>query len=303
MRTAHIFIADRPGYRLARYAMVSLALAPGSMRDIRFFSHGFDASGDGELQRVMESLGCSYGTEVLGATAVEHHATYGHVTAASLLRLVAIRRLAETYERVVCLDIDILAFGDPGFESLDLAGRPLGAVVDMDIAPTGAYRDWVNEAPADGERYFNSGVLVCDTAAWRADEHEADYARLLTEHEAGCSLKINCTSPEQCALNHMFRGRWTPLPHALNMQASALTHPGWRTARLRHYCGSSKFLPQKAWRSDASEWALVCRIADLLGEASAPRPWWQSLALRANLLRQTGYAARIRRFLAEVEPP
>lgn len=302
MRTTHVFISDQSGYRLARYAIVSLALAPGGVRDVRFFGHGFDASADGGLRRVIDGLGCRYETDVLGPSSVEHHRTYGHVTAASLLRLAAIRRLAGAHDRVVCLDTDILAFGDPAFGELDLAGRPLGAVVDMDIAPTGVYRDWTGAAAAPGDRYFNSGVLVFDTTDWRADEQEAEYARLLAEHEAGCSLKVDCTSPEQCALNHMFRGRWTPLPLDLNMQASARTHPAWRNARLRHYCGTSKFLPLKPWRSDAREWTLVRRIAGLLGDASVPRPWWQPLALEANRLRQAGYAARMRRFLTEAAP-
>jgi lipopolysaccharide biosynthesis glycosyltransferase len=303
MRTTHVFISDQSGYRLARYAMLSLALAPGGERDIRFFGHGFDASADGGLRRVIDGLGCRYKTDVLGPSSVEHHRTYGHVTAASLLRLAAIRRLAEAYDRVVCLDTDILAFGDPAFEALDLAGMPLGAVVEMDLSPKGPYRDWTGATAAPGDRYFNAGVMVFDTTHWPADEIEAEYARLLAEHETGCSLKVDCTSPEQCALNHMFRGRWAALPLDLNMQAGTRGLPAWRNARLRHYLGTRKFLPLKPWRSDARQWDLVSRVAGLLGDATEPRPWWQPLALKANRLRQAGYAARMGRFLADTAPP
>jgi lipopolysaccharide biosynthesis glycosyltransferase len=73
-----------------------------------------------------------------------------------------------TAQRVIYMDVDFLVFRDlsPLFE-IDLDGHPIGAVAD-EFTPSMAW-DWKKcpEGVLFEETYFNSGLLVIDTEAWR----------------------------------------------------------------------------------------------------------------------------------------
>jgi lipopolysaccharide biosynthesis glycosyltransferase len=83
--------------------------------------------------------------------------TASHVTSAMFLKILAPALLVDRYERVLCLDSDTLVTGDiADLLETDLEGECLGGVAD----------GYAYAAP-DERGYFNAGVLLIDTGAYR----------------------------------------------------------------------------------------------------------------------------------------
>lgn len=116
--------------------------------------------------------------------------------------------LPDAAERVLYLDCDTIVCGSlaPLF-SYDLAGKTVGAVRD---ALTGRYKSLL-DFPAS-EPYFNSGVLLIDTAHWR----ERQVSERIAVHAE--SVRADYPFPDQDLLNLVLRGNVAILPPAYNFQ-------------------------------------------------------------------------------------
>jgi lipopolysaccharide biosynthesis glycosyltransferase len=107
-----------------------------------------------------------------------------HFTRMSYARLICADAVPEDVRRVVYIDGDILIRRSirPLFE-VDLAHQPLGACIDLNAttAKLGLSDCATFGVPGDNP-YFNAGVLVVDTAAWRRERIAERAIEFAAEH-------------------------------------------------------------------------------------------------------------------------
>jgi lipopolysaccharide biosynthesis glycosyltransferase len=218
------------------------------------------------------------------------------------LKLLAVERLVNDYDRVVFLDNDVLVFEDLHIDALEFGDAPIAAVTDLDLSDTG----WLRNASApstpavEGSRgYFNSGFMVFEASNWRQAEFYRMYAAALDAHDEACPYKVACTSIEQCALNMVFDGNWVSLPFGYNMQASAKFTSSWQTAPVRHYCGARKFIPVSAFRNDGRDVRYINEIRRRLGLNGSSSKLLHEMLFRLNAARNLKGAAQVQKFLAQ----
>jgi lipopolysaccharide biosynthesis glycosyltransferase len=157
---------------------------------------------------------------------------FGMITTATYFKLVIGEILPPDIDRVLYLDGDIIVRGD----IKDLYNYPIDIV--------GAVPDTVNQETfkklglLSGEPYFNAGVLLVDLDKWRADRIGARALEFARSHPDRISFA------EQCALNWVLRGRWTPLPERWNLQAHTLAPKSAsrrvKAAQIIHFSGNDK---------------------------------------------------------------
>jgi UDP-glucose:(glucosyl)LPS alpha-1,3-glucosyltransferase len=150
--------------------------------------------------------------------------------------------------RVLYLDTDVLVLEDiTEMVGTDLKGNALGAVLNgfaptrsMVITEEGA-KQVPTGAPPPG--HFNSGVLLIDLPRWREERIQDQLFDLHARYGRDVS------HVDQDFLNHVFAGRWTPLPERWN---KLIDHPvhgkfgnnrlDWltRSEGILHYIGAVK---------------------------------------------------------------
>lgn len=306
MRVAYVYVADRKGFLLAQYAAMSAALSQPAGRDYHLFCHRFAPGPEGDaFAAAIAGAGGRLHLHPIEDATLERIPTTGHVSSAALLRIAAVGEVATTADRVVYLDTDTLVFEDLEIEQLDLEGRSIGAVLDMDLSATGAFRDEARQGfrdPAMRSRFFNSGMMVFESQRWRHEAFLERFAQALAEQEHGCRYKLDCPPNDQCASNILFADDWTPLPFTYNFQASGKFTPGWQTAKVRHYCGPAKFIPVAMRRNDARDLAVIGDIGRRLGRPVPSLVSLHTVAFRLNALRNRRYARQMRRFIQFADP-
>jgi len=141
-----------------------------------------------------------------------------HLPDATLFRLRISDVLPEEIERAIYIDADV-AIQRPLDELWDLNLDEHGvaavrdAVIPWAAAPLGLA--WSElDLPPDLP-YFNSGVLVIETARWRSQQVREHALELLAQHRF--------LHADQCALNTVLAGRWTRVGPEWNLQAGHLT--------------------------------------------------------------------------------
>jgi UDP-D-galactose:(glucosyl)LPS alpha-1,3-D-galactosyltransferase len=195
-----------------------------------------------------------------------------HVSEAMYLRLQLVDLLPASVERVLYLDADVLCTS-PGLETLfsvDLHGKTVGAVRDAftrRMGDHGALPLLPQLERIDAQdMYFNSGVLLIDTRAWRERE-----VRRRAEQYLDDSAETR-RFPDQDALNVACHGDWHRLDKRWNHMMA------WRLegdaadllsqAVIIHSAG-----PLKPWHSDfppGRRLALYTALADRVRTSSAP---------------------------------
>ncbi|WP_249020835.1 glycosyltransferase family 8 protein [Conexibacter sp. S30A1] len=122
-------------------------------------------------------------------------------------RLFMAELIPPSVRRVVYLDADLLVQRDlSSLLLLDLGGSPIAAVRDLGIGSVGA---------GDQQRaYFNSGVLVVDTAAYR----QAGIKELALDYAASGG---RARFPDQDSLNAVVDS-WVELDYSWNLQIGGL---------------------------------------------------------------------------------
>ncbi|HCT76834.1 MAG TPA: hypothetical protein DGT23_09650 [Micromonosporaceae bacterium] len=168
---------------------------------------------------------------------------FQYISTGMYLRLLLPGRLPSNVERVLYLDTDVLVEGDlsPLWE-MALGQAPLAAVRDHFTGTINA-RGGVPGAPPelDGSApYFNSGVLLIQTRAWRELEVTKRCLDYLDQQRERLRL------PDQDALNLVTHGRWVELEGKWN------NHVSWWNpdappddVRVMHFLG-----PKKPWHDD-----------------------------------------------------
>lgn len=151
----------------------------------------------------------------LGDNPFAHGPDAGRHGAAAYLRLMMPDLLAGDYRRILYLDSDIVVSGGGigRLLDIDLGGRWIGAVRDNLQWRTPGRR--TAEFRAMGRPalpYFNSGVMLIDTAGWVAAGVGARAQSLFREHGA------RMTRHDQSLLNLIADGDWAELSPVWNWQ-------------------------------------------------------------------------------------
>ena len=130
-----------------------------------------------------------------------------YLTGAIYYRLFFPFLVSEAVERLLYMDVDTLVVGDlAGLATLDLAGKPVGAVTDTDMpvrTDLGIY---------SVEEYFNSGVLLMDIAMWKAQSISEKALKIIGEQPE----RIR-GYPDQDALNMALQDNWYKLTVKYNL--------------------------------------------------------------------------------------
>jgi lipopolysaccharide biosynthesis glycosyltransferase len=196
----------------------------------------------------------------------------GRFSRANYLRLFLDEILAG-FDRAVYLDSDISPLTDVSpLLAMEPEAAPIIAAHDIHIMVDGTYRERLEiSAP-----YFNSGVMILDLKAIRAERIFAQALRW------GLDSPERCLLVDQDALNAVLDGRWQTLDwrwNTTNYMSGRLPKEPF----IRHFAGNKPWAPKKVgvekrfieeWRADLAEspWpgrfqeeAITYRIRNFLG--------------------------------------
>lgn len=160
-----------------------------------------------------------------------------HLPIESCFRLL-LPELLPAVERVIYLDVDTLVCQSlMELWTTDLKGSCIGAVLDLDVQTLLSWHlDRIGYA--QGEAYFNSGVLLLDLQQMR--ERQLSQALLDKAQE----WKENLFFKDQDLLNFFFKDEVVYLPAQFNMGMSRLNrYKDGDPLTIVHFNG-----PEKAWR-------------------------------------------------------
>ncbi|WP_434741512.1 glycosyltransferase family 8 protein [Micromonospora sp. SH-82] len=171
--------------------------------------------------------------------------------------------------RVVYLDADTLVLDDlTDLLAEDLAGNAVGAGLN-EVGPARSLtfadgRAHQHQTGALPPGHFNSGVLLIDMDRWRA---ERATERCMELHR---TYGRDLPNIDQDILNHIFAGRWTPLPEKWNKLIEHSVHGIFGNGRMDyltrpegivHYIGKVKpwhdAFPDNPLRHRYEEYALA----------------------------------------------
>jgi len=140
------------------------------------------------------------------------------------------------WSRIIYLDADTLVDGDLGeLWRRDLHGFPVGAVRDPLETVAAGIGDW-RERGLDGDAgYFNSGVLLIDLDAWRAEDAGWSAIRHCATSREYLTVGGRWAQHDQYGLNVVFHRRW----HRLEPKWNYPTFRPYRPARVLHFLSSS----------------------------------------------------------------
>lgn len=135
------------------------------------------------------------------------------------LRIFAPQFLRE-YDRLIYLDADVHCCAlDARVWDICLPSG-IAAVHDQVVAISAplslriSRRDWLDQIGIKADRYFNSGVLIIDTAMWC----DIDFYNLLEDYFS--KFGVNVRMFDQDFLNYVFQDKWVELSPAWNFQAA-----------------------------------------------------------------------------------
>lgn len=138
--------------------------------------------------------------------------TSGHISKAAYFRLDMANILPTNVQRVIYIDVDLLAFKDIAeLWHLDMDGKPIAAAPDYGIMASKRLIQQKHEVIglATNKKYFNSGVVIMDLAQWRKYDYSSKVIKL--------AANGNFPHHDQDALNKLFMDNWFELPLTWNV--------------------------------------------------------------------------------------
>lgn len=264
MRSAVVYVTDEKGYELARHAATSFILTQAGFQDVYLFCHNFLPNPSDQLVEVGRKHGVRVHINPIANPLNE--TTHSQISKTHFLKMEAVDRIAQAYDRILYVDYDILFFEEIFLEKVNLEGLPVGAIYD--IAETGCLTNpnFIENCRQNNRspHYFNSGLMLFDSSKWN-HELKSQFLQLSLEHKLNCDYKENCHLNDQCSFNRLFENNWKRLPLNFNVQGCAKFTARWGRAPVRHYQGPRKFLPVRPWRNDARDMRLIKSIRQALG--------------------------------------
>ncbi|MBR3893962.1 MAG: glycosyltransferase family 8 protein [Clostridia bacterium] len=150
-----------------------------------------------------------------------------------------IASLFPQYDKVIYLDCDLVVLGDVSeLYHVDLGDNILGAAPEEFVQNTKEFRQYAEVAlGVDPDGYVNAGVLLMNLAAFRKNNIEDKFVRLITEHD------FDLLDPDQAYLNYLCLGKILVLPNGWNKEPMPLLCEGRKN--IVHYA-----LYKKPWQYD-----------------------------------------------------
>jgi lipopolysaccharide biosynthesis glycosyltransferase len=267
-KIAVVYVCDANYHDLTIYSLASVARAHGAPLDFYFMQSEYQRPVPTGLLEMVTARHHSLivaNAPFLGAIApsLGTERQYSHISATMFLKAAAIDALAGSYEYVLYLDGDTLAFGDLHCERI--AGFPKIAAACFDLSIVSGFEDpgFFSNCERNGVSpdFFNSGVIMVNSKKWRETRASARFMENVFLHEMGCPYFSPCEPNDQCSFNMTLGSDLMLLPISRNVQKSVLHTRTWESALMRHYTGPAKFLPIRPWTCDRREYALVKAIS------------------------------------------
>ena len=150
-----------------------------------------------------------------------------------------IASLFPEYDKIVYLDCDLVVLGDIA----ELYNTPLGdnilaAAPEQYVQNTAEFRHYAQHAlGVNPDDYVNAGVMVINLAAFRENDIEGKFVKMITEYD------FDLLDPDQAYLNYLCRGKIHMLPNGWNKEPMGLRLEGEKN--IVHYA-----LYKKPWQYD-----------------------------------------------------
>ncbi len=150
-----------------------------------------------------------------------------------------IASLFPQYDKIIYLDCDLVVLGDISkLYFTELGDNILGAAPEQFVQNTDEFRVYAEKAlGVDPDKYVNAGVLLMNLKAFRKNEIEEKFIRLITEHN------FDLLDPDQAYLNYLCLGKIYMLPNGWNKEPMPLACEG--ETNIVHYA-----LYKKPWQYD-----------------------------------------------------
>lgn len=209
-----VFASDENYAQHVAVAMQSIMVNSASRDRLAFYllADEITPATQARIRQTAEAGGASVSIVDVSAESFAHLYVSGELSRTAYFRLAMGELLPADVTRCIYLDCDLVVLADIAtLWETDMEGKPLAAVPDLGILASS--KDWPRKQRelgfAAGDSYFNSGMLLVDLAAWRAEQAGAEVARLAAEHRY--------QHHDQDALNVLFHGRFMPLPLRWNV--------------------------------------------------------------------------------------
>jgi lipopolysaccharide biosynthesis glycosyltransferase len=234
------------------------------------------------IEKILARFGARHTWIVQDTAELEGLSTVDYISASTFLRLLIPSLLPAEVRKAVYLDSDLLVEADLAeLWSTDVSDVYLAAAPDPGVSLVSAEEgllNWRELGFAEGDRYFNAGVLVMNLERWRA---EGFGARVL-EYVRGNPRYIRWG--DQDGLNAVVARHWRELPERWNRLPRDDAAPA---PQIVHFLTGRK--PWRAFRlGDAgSRWHQTLRRSGYLPPAE-----WASYRLKSGLLYLSRWARR-----------
>ena len=161
-----------------------------------------------------------------------------HFSVAAYYRLF-IASLFPEYDKILYLDCDLVVLGDVSkLYFTDLGENILGACPEEFVQNTPEFREYAKKALGlNPDGYINTGVLLINLEAFRKNEIEKKFVRLITDYD------FDLLDPDQAYLNYLCDGRILVLPNGWNKEPMPIECEGEKN--IVHYA-----LYKKPWQYD-----------------------------------------------------
>lgn len=146
--------------------------------------------------------------------------------------------LPPNLRRCIYMDGDTLVHGDLGdLWTTDLGDSVVGAALDYFVPRTGdAIAPW-RDLELDPEAlYFNSGVMLINLDAWRAEDIGTRVLWTCCRYRDYLMAQGKWPQHDQFGLNAILQNRW----HRLSQDWNYLSEMPFHEPRVVHYCGGGK---------------------------------------------------------------
>lgn len=150
-----------------------------------------------------------------------------------------IASLFPQYDKILYLDCDLVVLGDISeLYNTDMGNNILCAAPEQFVQNTTEFRDYAEIAlGVDPDDYVNAGVLLINLKAFRRNNIEEKFIRLITEFD------FDLLDPDQAYLNYLCRNKILVLPNGWNKEPMPLPCEGKKN--IVHYA-----LYKKPWQYD-----------------------------------------------------
>jgi len=148
-----------------------------------------------------------------------------------------IASLFPQYKKIIYLDCDLVVTGDISeLYHTDIGDNILGAAPEQFVQNTAEFREYAHRAlGVDPDLYVNAGVLVMNLDAYRVNEIEDKFIKLIIEYD------FDLLDPDQAYLNYLCFGKIHILPNGWNKEPMPLICEGDKN--IVHYA-----LYKKPWQ-------------------------------------------------------